>query len=127
MKSAFYLGALAYVAAPALGYQIESESILSALATVSEPVKITTKAIVAAPFVYHSANGIRHLVNISVGRVRKCVPNSPYEFLIFRYGMLVNALTSKACIRQVTLYLLLLLLVLFILLLFNYFFQELKL
>lgn len=59
---AFYLSALAYVAAPAFGHQIDTESIISAFAAAPSSVKIATKTVLAAPFVFHLSNGVRHLV-----------------------------------------------------------------
>ncbi|KAG1146382.1 hypothetical protein G6F37_004735 [Rhizopus arrhizus] len=59
---AFYLSALAYLAAPALGAPIDSASIISAAAAAPVAAKVIAKTTVAAPFVFHSLNGIRHLV-----------------------------------------------------------------
>ncbi|KAG2194625.1 hypothetical protein INT46_000087 [Mucor plumbeus] len=62
LGGAFYLGALAYVAAPAVGVTIDTASIISAAAAAPFAVKFAAKATVAAPFVFHCLNGVRHLV-----------------------------------------------------------------
>lgn len=59
---AFYLGALAYVAAPAAGITIDTASIISAAAAAPVALKVAAKATVAFPFVFHCLNGVRHLV-----------------------------------------------------------------
>ncbi|CDS11001.1 hypothetical protein LRAMOSA03265 [Lichtheimia ramosa] len=58
----FYLGALAYLAAPALGYQFDTAAIISSVAAAPVAAKVLAKTTIAAPFVYHCLNGIRHLV-----------------------------------------------------------------
>lgn len=60
---AFYLGALAYVAAPALGVTIDTASIISAATAAPFALKFAAKTTVAAPFVFHCLNGVRHLVS----------------------------------------------------------------
>ncbi|KAG1441271.1 hypothetical protein G6F56_011559 [Rhizopus delemar] len=59
---AFYLSALAYLAAPAVGVTVDAASIISAAASAPVAAKVIAKTTVAAPFVFHSLNGIRHLV-----------------------------------------------------------------
>lgn len=61
--TAFYLGALAYLAGPAFGYSIESASLIASAAAAPAALKIAAKTTVAFPFVYHCLNGVRHLVN----------------------------------------------------------------
>lgn len=58
----FYLGALAYLAAPALGVQFDTAAIISSVAAAPVAAKFVAKTTIAAPFVYHCLNGIRHLV-----------------------------------------------------------------
>lgn len=57
------MSALAYLAAPALGTPIDSASLISAAAAAPVAAKVIAKTTVAAPFVFHSLNGIRHLVS----------------------------------------------------------------
>ncbi|RCH84514.1 cytochrome b subunit of succinate dehydrogenase, Sdh3p [Rhizopus azygosporus] len=59
---AFYLSALAYLAAPALGYTVDTASIVSAAAAAPFAAKVVAKTTLAAPFVFHSLNGVRHLL-----------------------------------------------------------------
>ncbi|KAI8981443.1 succinate dehydrogenase cytochrome b560 subunit [Pilobolus umbonatus] len=59
---AFYLSALAYVAAPAAGIAVDTASIINAVAAAPLAVKVVAKTTVAFPFVFHCLNGIRHLV-----------------------------------------------------------------
>ncbi|KAI8890060.1 succinate dehydrogenase cytochrome b560 subunit [Backusella circina FSU 941] len=58
----FYLGALAYVAAPLAGLEIEGASIVAAAASAPVAAKIALKTTIAAPFVFHCLNGVRHLI-----------------------------------------------------------------
>ncbi|KAL0082999.1 succinate dehydrogenase flavoprotein subunit 3 SDH3 [Phycomyces blakesleeanus] len=57
----FYLGALGYLAAPALGYPIDAATVVSAAASAPVALKVLAKGTIAFPFVFHSLNGIRHL------------------------------------------------------------------
>lgn len=59
---AFYLGALTYLAAPAFGATIDTASIIASAAAAPVALKVIAKATIATPFVFHSLNGIRHLV-----------------------------------------------------------------
>jgi succinate dehydrogenase (ubiquinone) cytochrome b560 subunit len=52
---------LAYLAAPALGWHIESASIAAAFGALPVIMKVGLKSIFALPFTYHSFNGLRHL------------------------------------------------------------------
>jgi succinate dehydrogenase (ubiquinone) cytochrome b560 subunit len=61
---AFYLGALAYVAAPVFGLTVDTASIISSVAAAPVAVKVIAKTTVALPFVFHSLNGVRHLASI---------------------------------------------------------------
>ncbi|KAI7896900.1 succinate dehydrogenase cytochrome b560 subunit [Mucor mucedo] len=62
LGGAFYVGALSYLAAPALGYTIDTASIITSAAAAPVALKVLAKATVSAPFVFHSLNGVRHLV-----------------------------------------------------------------
>ncbi|KAI8085583.1 hypothetical protein BDF21DRAFT_415533 [Thamnidium elegans] len=58
----FYLGALSYLAAPAFGATIDTASIITSAAAAPVALKVIAKATLATPFVFHSLNGVRHLV-----------------------------------------------------------------
>ncbi|KAG0166225.1 hypothetical protein DFQ28_002612 [Apophysomyces sp. BC1034] len=62
LGGAFYFGALAYLAAPALGVAVDTASVVSTVAAAPVAAKILAKTTVAFPFVFHGLNGIRHLV-----------------------------------------------------------------
>ncbi|CAO3650836.1 unnamed protein product [Mucor hiemalis] len=62
LGGAFYLGALAYVGAPALGITIDSANIITTVAAAPVAAKVLAKVTLATPFVFHSLNGVRHLV-----------------------------------------------------------------
>jgi succinate dehydrogenase/fumarate reductase cytochrome b subunit len=62
LRLGFYLGALAYVAAPLAGISIDGASIVAAAAGAPVAAKVALKATVAFPFVFHCLNGVRHLV-----------------------------------------------------------------
>jgi len=62
VAAAFYTGALSYLAAPAFGYTLDSATIVSTAASLPVAAKLATKTALASPFVFHSLNGIRHLI-----------------------------------------------------------------
>ena len=53
--------ATAYLASPALGWHLESASMVAAFGALPVAAKVVLKTIMALPFTYHSFNGIRHL------------------------------------------------------------------
>lgn len=53
---------VAYLAAPALGWHLDSATIAETFGSMSELSKFAIKSVVALPFTYHSWNGIRHLI-----------------------------------------------------------------
>ncbi|KAI8340535.1 succinate dehydrogenase cytochrome b560 subunit [Chlamydoabsidia padenii] len=61
LGGAFYLGAMGYLAAPALGLTIDTASAVSAVAAAPVAAKVLAKTTLAAPFVFHCLNGVRHL------------------------------------------------------------------
>lgn len=63
---AFYLGAMAYVALPAAGIPIDTASIVSSVAALPLAAKFAAKTVIAAPLVFHSLNGVRHLVSFKI-------------------------------------------------------------
>ncbi|KAI7907972.1 succinate dehydrogenase cytochrome b560 subunit [Cokeromyces recurvatus] len=62
LGGAFYLSALAYLAAPAFGATVDTASIISTVAAAPVAAKVVAKTTVAFPFVFHCLNGVRHLV-----------------------------------------------------------------
>ncbi|CAO3590911.1 unnamed protein product [Absidia cylindrospora] len=61
LGGAFYLAAMGYLAAPALGFTVDTASAVTAVAAAPVAAKVLAKTTLAAPFVFHSLNGIRHL------------------------------------------------------------------
>ncbi|KAL9538420.1 hypothetical protein MBANPS3_010942 [Mucor bainieri] len=59
---ALYLGAMAYLAAPAFGYSVDANTVVSSFGAAPDALKISAKAILALPFTFHASNGIRHLI-----------------------------------------------------------------
>jgi len=52
---------IAYVTAPAFGLPFDTAAVVSLVQGMPEWLKISGKAILAAPFAFHSFNGLRHL------------------------------------------------------------------
>lgn len=52
---------IAYVVAPLAGLPFDSASIVEVVHGLPEWVKVSGKVILAAPFAFHSLNGLRHL------------------------------------------------------------------
>ncbi len=59
---ALYGGSLAYLAAPLVGWHLESASLVAFAAGLPVAVKVVAKSLVAFPFLFHAFNGVRHLV-----------------------------------------------------------------
>ncbi|KAG2199849.1 hypothetical protein INT46_002733 [Mucor plumbeus] len=69
MGGTLYLGAIAYLSASVLGYQIDTNTIIYAFGAAPEAAKVSVKVILALPFTFHASNGIRHLI----WDARKCL------------------------------------------------------
>ena len=52
---------ISYVAAPLVGMPFSSSDIVQLVSAVPESIKVAGKLILAAPFAFHSLNGLRHL------------------------------------------------------------------
>ena len=52
---------LSYLAAPVVGIPLDSGHIVDFVHQLPEWAKLSGKTVLAAPFVYHSLNGVRHL------------------------------------------------------------------
>lgn len=61
LSAGLYLFGFAYLAAPSLGWHLETQSMVAAVAGWSVFAKISAKLFVAFPFFFHCFNGIRHL------------------------------------------------------------------
>ena len=61
MSGGLYIFATAYLAAPLLGWHLESQSLAAAFGAWPVAAKVATKFAVALPFTFHCLNGIRHL------------------------------------------------------------------
>ncbi len=67
-----YVYATAYLAAPLLGWHLESASIAAAVGALPFALKGGLKFFIAWPFVFHALNGVRHLVfDLGIGFVKK--------------------------------------------------------
>ncbi|EJU04933.1 hypothetical protein DACRYDRAFT_20514 [Dacryopinax primogenitus] len=62
LSLALYAFAIGYLASPVIGIPLDSASVVEFVHGLPEWFKLTTKAIFAYPFVFHSLNGVRHLV-----------------------------------------------------------------
>ncbi|KAF2269334.1 succinate dehydrogenase subunit C [Lojkania enalia] len=61
LSGGLYLFGIAYLAAPTLGWHLETPSLVGAVAAWPVWAKVSAKLFVAFPFFFHSLNGIRHL------------------------------------------------------------------
>ncbi|KAL6231027.1 hypothetical protein BDW75DRAFT_233939 [Aspergillus navahoensis] len=62
LSGGLYLYETAYLLSPVAGWDIGSESLVSAFSSLSPPAQFALKFAIALPFVFHSSNGVRHLV-----------------------------------------------------------------
>nr|POE87340.1 succinate dehydrogenase cytochrome b subunit, mitochondrial [Quercus suber] len=61
LSGSFYLFGAAYLAAPYLGWHLETAVLAAAFAKWPLIAKVGVKSLVALPFTFHSFNGLRHL------------------------------------------------------------------
>lgn len=74
LSGALYVYATAYLAAPLVGWHLESASIAAAVASLPLAAKGGIKFLIAWPFVYHGFNGAKHLVNdLAIGYAKKTI------------------------------------------------------
>ncbi|CAG8920285.1 unnamed protein product [Penicillium salamii] len=62
LSGTLYLWATAYLASPALGWHLESATMVASFGALPLAAKILFKSTLALPFTYHCINGVRHLV-----------------------------------------------------------------
>ncbi|CAO2647402.1 Nn.00g083240.m01.CDS01 [Neocucurbitaria sp. VM-36] len=68
LSGPLYIFGIAYLAAPTLGWHLETQSMVAAVAAWSATSKIALKTFFALPFFYHGINGFRHLAwDLGVG------------------------------------------------------------
>ncbi|KAK3901217.1 hypothetical protein C8A05DRAFT_35113 [Staphylotrichum tortipilum] len=69
-----YVFATAYLAAPVLGWHLESASLAAAFGALPFAVKGAVKFLAAWPFVFHAINGVRHLTfDMAIGFHRQSI------------------------------------------------------
>lgn len=84
------MSALAYLAAPAFGATIDTAGIIASAAAAPVALKVIAKATIATPFVFHSLNGVRHLVRYYNAILFFFMCVYLLIFIIIRFGMLVS-------------------------------------
>ncbi|BFZ57847.1 cytochrome b subunit of succinate dehydrogenase, Sdh3p [Savitreella phatthalungensis] len=62
LSGGMYVFGAAYLVAPVLGWHLDTASLVAAFGSLSVFSKLAIKTVVAAPFAFHSWNGIRHLI-----------------------------------------------------------------
>jgi succinate dehydrogenase (ubiquinone) cytochrome b560 subunit len=62
LSGTLYLWATAYLVSPAVGWHIESASMVASFGALPLAAKVLLKTTLALPFTYHSFNGLRHLM-----------------------------------------------------------------
>lgn len=82
LSGGLYLFGFAYLAAPSMGWHLETPSMVAAVASWPVIAKIAAKATVAFPFFYHSLNGIRHLTwDLGMGLTNPAVIKSGWAVI----------------------------------------------
>lgn len=73
-SGALYVFGASYLAAPLLGWHLESASLAAAFGALPLAVKGAAKFVLAWPFVFHAINGVRHLTyDFAVGFQRRTI------------------------------------------------------
>lgn len=79
LGGAIYLYATAYLAAPLLGWHLESQSLVAAFAALPVALKTGIKFTMAWPFVFHFYNGLRHFAyDMAIGFQKKTITKGGY-------------------------------------------------
>jgi succinate dehydrogenase (ubiquinone) cytochrome b560 subunit len=61
-SGAFYAFGLLYLAAPTLGWHMESAALAASFGAWPVLLQVLTKTVLALPVTFHSINGVRHLI-----------------------------------------------------------------
>lgn len=76
LSAAFYVYLGTYLAAPLLGWHVESAALAASFGALPLAVKGTLKFLVAWPFMFHCINGVRHLFyDMAKGFSKKDIKN----------------------------------------------------
>lgn len=76
-SGALYVFATAYLAAPLMGWHLESASLAASFGALPIAVKGAAKFLAAWPFAFHALNGVRHLVfDMCIGFKRQTIVKS---------------------------------------------------
>ncbi|KAK4220933.1 succinate dehydrogenase cytochrome B subunit, mitochondrial [Podospora fimiseda] len=77
LSGGLYAFGLAYLAAPALGWHLESASLVAAFGALPVAAKVSLKFLAAWPFTFHALNGVRHLaMDLGYGFNRQTIVKS---------------------------------------------------
>lgn len=78
-----YAYSVGYLVAPLAGWHIESASVAAAFATLPLLVKGGVKMTLAWPFVFHTINGIKHLVHDTTAKGFRKTTIKKNEYIIW--------------------------------------------
>ncbi|KAI0849154.1 hypothetical protein F5Y00DRAFT_74500 [Daldinia vernicosa] len=82
LSVSLYAFSLAYLVAPLTGWHIESATLASAAASLPPAVFTGLKTLVAWPFFFHFANGVRHLTwDLAYGFKKETIEKTSYTVL----------------------------------------------
>jgi succinate dehydrogenase (ubiquinone) cytochrome b560 subunit len=95
MSGPLYLWATAYLLSPAVGWHLESASMVAAMGALPVAAKVALKATLALPFTYHGMNGLRHLTwDLGRGLTNNAIIKSGWTVV----GLSVSAALALAII-----------------------------
>jgi succinate dehydrogenase (ubiquinone) cytochrome b560 subunit len=93
LSGGLYIFGAAYLVAPLLGWHLESASLAAAFGSLPVALKSGMKFLVAWPFVFHSVNGVRHLMyDMALGYAKKD---------IVRYGWVLWGISALGALGLV--------------------------
>lgn len=79
LSGTFYIYGAAYLVAPAMGWHLESASVAAAFAAWPVIAKLSVKALMAYPLVFHTLQGFRHLIwDMGMGLANSTVNSSAW-------------------------------------------------
>lgn len=83
LSGGLYIYAIGYLFAPTLGWHWESASLAAGFAAWGVAAKVAAKTFLAAPFAFHSLNGLRHLAwDVGVGMGKQQVTRSAQAAIV---------------------------------------------